>query len=204
VLDRFDLARISEDRHRTLPDGTHTLHLIATDVKATRSGAMSVRWTRVPRSATLDLARRRIRRRSAITARRSTWSLVGRTSPGALVALVGTEAATTADQTGHFAFEDVALAVGRNYFTVSATDLAGNKSFGSVLIKRVTAPLPTLAIGDVTVAEGNNGTTSAVMTVSLSSASAQPVTVDFATANNTATAPADCTGQTGTLTFAPA
>jgi hypothetical protein len=114
-------------------------------------------------------------------------TLVGKTSPGALVALVGTGAATTADQHGRFTFEDVSLDVGKNVFTVKATDLAGNKSFGSVRITRLAAPaVPTLAIGDATVTEGNAGTTNAVFNVVLSGASTQTTTVNFATADGTA------------------
>jgi hypothetical protein len=64
-------------------------------------------------------------------------------------------------------------------------------------------PLPTLSINNVTVTEGNAGTVNAVFTVSLSASSGQTVTVNFATANNTATAPADYTTTSGTLTFAP-
>jgi flagellar biosynthesis protein FliQ len=62
---------------------------------------------------------------------------------------------------------------------------------------------PTLAISDVTVAEGNSGTTSAVFTVTLTGPTGLPATVDFATANNTATAGTDYTSAAGTLTFAP-
>ena len=49
--------------------------------------------------------------------------------------------------------------------------------------------------------EGNGGTTSAVFTVRLSAASGQVVTVDYATADGTATAPADYTATAGTLSF---
>src|SRR5206468_359280 len=45
----------------------------------------------------------------------------------------------------------------------------------------------TISINDVTVAEGNAGTTSAVFTVSLSVPSSQTVTVNYATADGTAT-----------------
>ena len=51
-------------------------------------------------------------------------------------------------------------------------------------------------------AEGNSGTTNAVFTVTLSAASASTVTVDYATANGTATAGSDYTAATGTLSFA--
>jgi hypothetical protein len=62
---------------------------------------------------------------------------------------------------------------------------------------------PVLAINDVSVVEGNSGTTNAVLTVSLSAASAQTVTVNYATANGTATAGADYVSTNGTLTFLP-
>ncbi|OYY76284.1 MAG: hypothetical protein B7Y61_18450, partial [Rhizobiales bacterium 35-66-30] len=63
--------------------------------------------------------------------------------------------------------------------------------------------LPTLAVADATVTEGNAGTSDLAFTVSLSAASATPVTVTYATANGTASAGADFAALTGTLTFAP-
>jgi hypothetical protein len=63
--------------------------------------------------------------------------------------------------------------------------------------------VPTLAINNVSQLEGTGGTTNFVFTVTLSTASGLPVTVDFATANGTATAPGDYATQTGTLTFSP-
>ncbi|HJU44254.1 MAG TPA: Calx-beta domain-containing protein, partial [Vicinamibacterales bacterium] len=63
---------------------------------------------------------------------------------------------------------------------------------------------PTITINDVSTLEGNAGTTNAVFTVSLSNASAQPVTVNFATADGTATlADSDYQSASGTVTFAP-
>src|SRR5204863_5816284 len=54
---------------------------------------------------------------------------------------------------------------------------------------------------NVSVTEGNTGTTNAVFTVTLSAASSQTVTVDFATADGTATAGSDYVANSGTLTF---
>jgi len=58
-----------------------------------------------------------------------------------------------------------------------------------------------LSINDVTLNEGNSGTTNATFTVTLSPASSQTVTVNYATANGTATAGSDYVAQSGTLTF---
>ncbi len=64
------------------------------------------------------------------------------------------------------------------------------------------ALLPSLSINDVTVTEGNSGTVNAVFTVTLSAASGQAVSVNYATANSTAVVPADYLAGSGTLNFA--
>ncbi|MBN9524243.1 FG-GAP repeat protein, partial [bacterium] len=65
-------------------------------------------------------------------------------------------------------------------------------------------PVPTLSIGDVTLPEGAVGPTPFTFTVTLSAASGQTVTVDFATADGTATvADGDYGIINGTLTFLP-
>ncbi|MBW4565401.1 MAG: DUF4347 domain-containing protein [Mojavia pulchra JT2-VF2] len=64
--------------------------------------------------------------------------------------------------------------------------------------------LPTISVYSISLAEGDSGTRNATFSVKLSSASGQPVTVNYATADNTATvANADYTPTSGTLTFAP-
>jgi glucose/arabinose dehydrogenase len=62
---------------------------------------------------------------------------------------------------------------------------------------------PTLAINDLTITEGNAGTSVATFNVLLSPASSQTVTVNYSTANNTASAGADYVAAGGTLTFTP-
>jgi hypothetical protein len=62
---------------------------------------------------------------------------------------------------------------------------------------------PQLSIGDVSIVEGDAGTSNAVFTVTMSATSTQTVTVDFTTANGTASAPSDYDTTSGTLSFAP-
>ena len=62
---------------------------------------------------------------------------------------------------------------------------------------------PVLTINDVTVNEGNSGTTTATFTLTLSAAGTEPVTVAYTTADGTATAGSDYTGQSGVVTFNP-
>ena len=63
-------------------------------------------------------------------------------------------------------------------------------------------PLPTLAVDDVTVNELDSGTVNATFTVSLNVPSGRPVTVNYATANGSASA-ADYDPVIGALTFDP-
>ncbi len=64
-------------------------------------------------------------------------------------------------------------------------------------------PLPSISVADVALVEGNSGTTNMVFTLSLSGPSSQTVTVNYATANGTATAGSDYTAASGTAIFAP-
>ena len=62
---------------------------------------------------------------------------------------------------------------------------------------------PKLTINDVTVTEKTNAPVNATFTVKLSAASAVPVTVDFATAADSATAGADYQSSRGSIRFNP-
>jgi hypothetical protein len=83
-------------------------------------------------------------------------------------------------------------AVGNGFFDINNANLTIVAGTG-----------PGASISDVSVTEGNTGTTNALFPVTLTAVSGTPVTVDFTTAPGTATAPSDYTITTGTLTFAP-
>jgi hypothetical protein len=62
---------------------------------------------------------------------------------------------------------------------------------------------PFFTISNPTIAENNSGTNNLVFKVTLSTTSTQTINVNYATANNTATAGSDYIAKTGTLTFTP-
>jgi hypothetical protein len=62
---------------------------------------------------------------------------------------------------------------------------------------------PTMAINDVTLAEGNSGTTNFVFTVALSNPSSTVVSATWSTADGTALSPQDYASSSGTVTFTP-
>jgi hypothetical protein len=112
----------------------------------------------------------------------------------------------------------ITAAVGTRPVAVAAGDFNGdglpdvavaNAGSGdvSVLLNDGTWPpvdAPSLSINSVSVTEGTSGTTNAVFTVSLSAASTQTITVQYATADGSATvADNDYVATSGTLTFAP-
>ncbi|MGK7950424.1 MAG: glycosyl hydrolase family 18 protein [Xenococcaceae cyanobacterium] len=66
-----------------------------------------------------------------------------------------------------------------------------------------TPALPTLSIDNVSILEGNSGTSNATFTVELSAPSDRAVTVNYATFEDTANSAQDFVAKNGTLTFAP-
>ncbi|MGN6184329.1 MAG: Calx-beta domain-containing protein [Thermoanaerobaculia bacterium] len=74
---------------------------------------------------------------------------------------------------------------------------------GTILDDDVAAVVPSISIADANVIEGNSGTANLTFTVTLSAATTNSVTVNYATANNTALAGSDYASSSGTLVFAP-
>ncbi|MFN6009743.1 MAG: Calx-beta domain-containing protein, partial [Microcystis sp.] len=62
---------------------------------------------------------------------------------------------------------------------------------------------PFFTISNPTIKENNSGTNNLIFKVTLSTTSTQTITVNYATADDTATAGSDYTAKTGTLTFTP-
>jgi hypothetical protein len=80
--------------------------------------------------------------------------------------------------------------------------IGDGQGIGTIKNDDAAASPPGISINDVTVTEGDTGTTDAIFTVTLSAASSSTITVNFATADATATAGSDYQSRSGTLTFA--
>lgn len=98
--------------------------------------------------------------------------------------------------------DDTAIENSETFF-VNLTDASAGlllgDSQGMGTINASDVPPPQLSVSDVSVNEANG---TATFTISLTGTSTSPVTVDYATANGSATASSDYTAASGTLTFA--
>ena len=85
-----------------------------------------------------------------------------------------------------------------NLATPTNTTIADGVGVGTITDDDTAGTLPTVSICDTSVVEGNSATRPATFTVSLSAASAQPVSVRAASANGTAVAPGGYTAKAST------
>jgi uncharacterized delta-60 repeat protein len=84
--------------------------------------------------------------------------------------------------------------------SITGSGLGGSPTFSSLTITDNDPP-PTVSISDVVLTEGNGGTKTATFTLTLSADSSLFITVNYETANNTATASSDYQARTGSVTF---
>ncbi|HYK03818.1 MAG TPA: Calx-beta domain-containing protein [Thermoanaerobaculia bacterium] len=87
-----------------------------------------------------------------------------------------------------------------NLTTPSGATILDNQGLGTITNDD---GVPEISIDNVTLVEGDGGTTSFTFNVTLSAASDTPITVDYDTADDTAAAPDDYVAESGQVTFAP-
>jgi uncharacterized repeat protein (TIGR01451 family) len=89
-----------------------------------------------------------------------------------------------------------------NSATVSRVEVDPYLGNNAALVTTVVTT-PAISIADASLVEGNVGTTNMVFTLTLAAASAQTITVNYATANGGASAGSDYVGTNGILIFPP-
>lgn len=87
------------------------------------------------------------------------------------------------------------------YGNTAPSSVLRANGFGLIILNQLTSRVS--AGTDVAVIKGDSGTQTATFTVTLSSAQAFPVQVDYATANGSAAEPESYVADSGTLTFTP-
>jgi hypothetical protein len=93
---------------------------------------------------------------------------------------------------------------GTDTFSVSLSNVVNGSIFDGTGLGLITDDDVRVSIGDVTMDEGNSGTTPFIFPVTLSGPKNNlTLTVDYATANGSAVAPGDYTAASGTVTFLP-
>ena len=102
---------------------------------------------------------------------------------------------------------DIQVEGNENFFVnlsnANNATIADAQGVATIINDDTGAGVPQISISDTTITEGNSGTKNLTFTVRLSAASPQTVSVNYATANDTATAGSDYTAKSGTLTFNP-
>ncbi|MGB0560174.1 MAG: Ig-like domain-containing protein, partial [Spirulinaceae cyanobacterium] len=150
----LDTAFLTTLNGGTLPDGSYSLELEATDglgnsdsqtLSFTLDTSTTLTWGLDPSSDSGTPG-------DQITDERSV-TLTGQTDPGSTVTLTTTGQTTTADSSGNFSFSNVDLALGDNTLDITVTDAAGNTTNQSQTLTREfsTAPPAGMSEGYFTV-----------------------------------------------------
>ncbi|MGE0642374.1 MAG: Ig-like domain-containing protein [Nitrospira sp.] len=134
-------AQLAQLAGGTLADGTHTLHLRASDAQGntTTLDRTFTLDTQAPLTPTFDLAL--TSDTGTVGDQQTTAAVVtlkGQTDPTAQVQLVSPSATTVSNGTGAFQFTNLTLAVGANSFTMRVSDVAGNLSEFTRVLTRLT------------------------------------------------------------------
>ncbi|MDM9580196.1 Ig-like domain-containing protein [Nostoc sp. GT001] len=139
----FNRTQLEAIYGSSLPDGAHTLRLIASDEFGNTSNAFSFTFT-LDTSVTQPVFNLDATSDSGIVGDKKTKfdtvTLTGLTDPGVTLSLEATNTTISADNTGKFTFTNVSLVAGVNSFTVKATDIAGNQRTYATTIYRFSAP----------------------------------------------------------------
>jgi murein DD-endopeptidase MepM/ murein hydrolase activator NlpD len=135
--------------------------------------------------------------------------LTSRSTLGVLASAVNSDARNTdGPNEGKATLTLTGLTAGATYYVVAdgaTTDVFGMGAYklSAQFGQSSTPQQPTVSIGNTSATEGDSGTTQFNFTVSLSAASSSTVTVQYATANGTASSSSDYTATSGTISFAP-
>ncbi|AVH64089.1 beta strand repeat-containing protein [Nostoc sp. 'Peltigera membranacea cyanobiont' N6] len=139
----FNRTQLEAIYGSSLPDGAHTLRLIASDEFGNTSNAFSFTFT-LDTSVSQPVFNLDAASDSGIVGDKKTKfdtvTLTGLTDPSVTVFLAATNTTVIADNTGKFTFTNVSLVAGVNSFTVKATDIAGNQRTYATTIYRFSAP----------------------------------------------------------------
>jgi fibro-slime domain-containing protein/RHS repeat-associated protein len=140
----FTKAQLETIYGGTIPDGSHTLNLVATDQYGNQSSVYSYTFIldttiAVPTLNLTPLSDTGVvgdyRTKSALV------TLTGQTEANARVLLSGNPTPVTADSLGNYTFANISLSAGNNSFTVTATDIAGNQKTYTQSIYRTSPPM---------------------------------------------------------------
>ncbi|MEQ8959973.1 MAG: Calx-beta domain-containing protein, partial [Coleofasciculus sp. C2-GNP5-27] len=99
--------------------------------------------------------------------------------------------------------QGVNLSAGSQQLRLDMLSNSFNVNYIDIIPSNSSPTPPTLSINNVSITEGNSGTKNAGFTVNLSEASTQSISVNYATANDTAIAGSDYIAKSGTLNFSP-
>ena len=136
-----------------------------------------------------------------------TYTITASAGVGGGISPLGVTTVNYGDNQGFIITADAGHHIADVLVDGSSVGVLGSHAFSNIMANHTLvatfAANPSIAINDVSVNEGNGGTTNAVFTVSLSSASIQLVEVAYRTTDGTARAGGDYVAQNNSLIFVP-